>query len=150
MLTGAGLKALNPEAAVNVFLVRFHRNVDRAAARRQLQRAFPERCSSCATRPADMEAYQRVDRLPGLLAGLFALIALLIVGNMLVSSVRRRRRELAVLRSIGFVRRQVSTIVIWQATMVALVRDRRRGACGRGGPQRGRSSPTGWGSSRTR
>jgi ABC-type lipoprotein release transport system permease subunit len=120
VLSGAGLKALNPDAVVNVFLVRFHPNVDRAAARRRLQRDFPGTVLG-ATRPADIENLQRVNHIPALLAGLFALIALLVVGNMLVSSVRLRRRELAVLRSIGFVRRQVSATVIWQATLIALV-----------------------------
>ncbi len=52
---------------------------------------------------------------------LFAVVALLTVGNTLVTSVRRRRREFAVMRTIGFVRRQVSASVAWQATIVAVV-----------------------------
>jgi predicted lysophospholipase L1 biosynthesis ABC-type transport system permease subunit len=36
-------------------------------------------------------------------------------------SVRRRRRDLAVLKTLGFVRGQVSAAVAWQATTVALV-----------------------------
>ncbi|MDQ1449192.1 MAG: putative transport system permease protein, partial [Actinomycetota bacterium] len=45
----------------------------------------------------------------------------LTIGNALVSSVRRRGRELAVLRTLGFVRRQISAILAWQATTVAIV-----------------------------
>src|SRR3954462_2613495 len=38
----------------------------------------------------------------------------------LLASVRRHRRDLAVLKTIGFVRRQVSATVAWQATTLAL------------------------------
>lgn len=120
VVTDAAVRALHYEAPVNVFLIRFRANVDRVAALRRLRGDFPGTVLS-ARRPPDIENLQRVDHLPALLAALFALIALLIVGNMLVSSVRRRRRELAVLRTMGFVRRQVSGVVIWQATMVAIV-----------------------------
>jgi hypothetical protein len=120
VVTGAAIRALHSQAPVNVFLVRFHPNVDRAATLKHLRSDFPGTVLG-ATRPPDIENLRRVDRLPALLAGLFSLIALLIVGNMLVNSVRRRRRELAVLRAMGFVRRQVSGVVIWQATTVAAV-----------------------------
>jgi len=43
------------------------------------------------------------------------------LAHLLVTSVRRRRRDLAVLKTLGFVRRQVSATGIWQATTVALV-----------------------------
>jgi len=46
---------------------------------------------------------------------------LVTVGHMLISSVLRRRRDVAVLRTMGFVRRQVTTSVAWQATTVAVV-----------------------------
>jgi hypothetical protein len=119
VVTGAALRALHSDAAVNVFLVRFHPNVDRVATLKRLRSDFPGTVLG-ATRPPDIENLRRVDRLPALLTGLFSLIALLIVGNMLINSVRRRRRELAVLRTMGFVRRQVSGVVIWQATLVAI------------------------------
>jgi ABC-type antimicrobial peptide transport system permease subunit len=48
------------------------------------------------------------------------------VGNMagtiaqtLVTSVRRRRRDLAILKAVGFVGRQVRASVAWQATAIA-------------------------------
>jgi hypothetical protein len=118
VVTGAALRSLDPTAAKNVFLVRFGAGVDNNAALRRLRHDFPGTVLT-AVRPSDVENLRRVDRMPALLAALFALIALLIVGNMLVSSVRRRRRDLAVLRTMGFVRRQVTASVLWQATMVA-------------------------------
>lgn len=41
--------------------------------------------------------------------------------HVLVVSVARRRRELGLLKAIGFVRRQVAAAVSWQATTVAAV-----------------------------
>jgi putative ABC transport system permease protein len=120
VVSGAALRALHTEAPVNVFLVRFRPTVDRAAALRQLRTEFPGTVLT-AVRPPDIENLQRVSYLPTLLAILFALIAVLTIGNTLVSSVRRRRRELAVLRTLGFVRRQISAIVAWQATTVAII-----------------------------
>jgi putative ABC transport system permease protein len=54
-----------------------------------------------------------------LLAGLMALLALGTVTHALVSSVRRRHGDLAVLKVLGFVPRQVSAAVAWQATAFA-------------------------------
>jgi ABC-type lipoprotein release transport system permease subunit len=39
----------------------------------------------------------------------------------LVASVRQRRRDLALLKTIGFVRRQLAAAVAWQATTAAVV-----------------------------
>ena len=49
-----------------------------------------------------------------------ALLALGTVTHALASSVRRRRHDLAVLKTLGFLRRQVSATVAWQATVFAV------------------------------
>jgi len=41
------------------------------------------------------------------------------LGLTLVSSVRRRRRDLALLKTLGFTRRQLGAAVAWQSTVVA-------------------------------
>jgi ABC-type antimicrobial peptide transport system permease subunit len=69
----------------------------------------------------DVLNLQSVDRLPTLFAGLVVLLGIATVGNTLVASVRQRRRDLAILKTIGFVRRQVAAVVAWQATSVSLV-----------------------------
>ena len=43
------------------------------------------------------------------------------LAHTLVTSIRRRRLELAILKTLGFVRRQVSATVAWQATALAAV-----------------------------
>jgi ABC-type lipoprotein release transport system permease subunit len=50
------------------------------------------------------------------LSGLLALAAIGTLVHTLVMSIRRRRRDLAVLKTLGFVRRQISATVAWQAT----------------------------------
>jgi len=72
-------------------------------------------------RPADISNYARVRRTPLMLAGALGLLSLATLAHTLVSAVTRRRRDLAILKTIGFVRGQVSRLVIWQATTVAVV-----------------------------
>lgn len=72
-------------------------------------------------RPGDVTSYERVRATPLVLAGLLSLLAAAAVAHALISSVRRRGRDLAVLKSVGFVRRQVSATVAWQATTMMLI-----------------------------
>ncbi len=50
-----------------------------------------------------------------------ALGAIVALGLTLTSSVRRRRRDLALLKTLGFTQRQLSAAVAWQATVDAVV-----------------------------
>ena len=72
-------------------------------------------------RPAEIAAYQSAGATPGLLA--LGLVAGVVVafGLSLASSVRRRRRELALLKSLGFTRRQLAAAVSWQASVTATI-----------------------------
>ena len=58
---------------------------------------------------------------PIVLAGLLALLALLTVAHALVTGVRRRRRDLALLKTLGFTRGQVSGAVAWQASTIGVI-----------------------------
>ena len=58
--------------------------------------------------------------LPLALGVFFALLASATVAHALVTTVRRRRHELAVMRSIGFTRRQSRIAIAWQATLIAV------------------------------
>jgi len=74
-----------------------------------------------AARPVDVLNYSRVRATPLVLAAVLAFLATLTVGYLLIASVRRHRRDFAVLRALGFTRRQVMTAVAAQATTVAVV-----------------------------
>jgi predicted lysophospholipase L1 biosynthesis ABC-type transport system permease subunit len=72
-------------------------------------------------RPSDIVGYESVDRVPLVLAGLLALLAVASATHALFVTIRRRRRDLAVLKTLGFTRRQVSGSVAWQATTIGLL-----------------------------
>ena len=120
----------------NFVLARFRDGVDRRAAEASFEKdttAFipPGQCSfgpagtcfasAADKRPADITNFSRVRSTPFVLAGLLALLGALTLGHTLVTSIRRRRRDLAVLRTIGFAKRQVMATVAWQSTTFALL-----------------------------
>jgi ABC-type lipoprotein release transport system permease subunit len=63
----------------------------------------------------------QVGGLPTVLGALLGGLALLAVGHALVTAVRRRRRDLALLKTLGFNRAQVRATIAWQATTLATV-----------------------------
>lgn len=127
VLTLEGLRRLDPDpdAGYGVFYVRYAPGADRAVALRSLQRpaggAGAEQDVQVPWPPTDVQNLGRVGGLPDVLAGLLALLAASALAHLLVTSIRQRRRDLAVLKTLGFVRSQVSAAVAWQATTVAVV-----------------------------
>lgn len=124
VVTLAGARATvggGPEAVIpQEFLVRFAEGVTPAQAADSLRPAFGD--GSPGPRPAsDVTNLQRVQRMPRVLALLVGLLALGTLANVLVTSVRRRRRDLATYAAIGFRRRQLAATVAWQATTFALL-----------------------------
>jgi hypothetical protein len=71
--------------------------------------------------PAEIVNYRSMGATPALLAGSLAAGAVVALGLTLVASVRRRRRDLALLKALGFTGAQVSAAVSVQATVVGLV-----------------------------
>jgi hypothetical protein len=103
-----------------LFVVRFAPGADRSQAIARLRGDFGG--TVIGPRPhSDVRNVQRIGYLPGLLAVVVALLAVGTVAHALVSSVRRRRRDLAILKTLGFLRGQVSATLAWQATTFALV-----------------------------
>jgi hypothetical protein len=72
-------------------------------------------------KPAEIVNYHSTGATPLLLAAGLAVGAIAALGLTLTTSVRRRRRDLAVLKTIGFTRGQLSTSVAVQATVIAVV-----------------------------
>jgi hypothetical protein len=62
-----------------------------------------------------------IGNVPLVLAGIVALMAAATLAHTLITSIRRRRLDLAILKTLGFVRGQVSATVAWQATTLASV-----------------------------
>ena len=115
-LTFEGFKRVVPDAIL--FLV--HLNVATGAeheagmARLERQYDWPG-----PARPSSIGDFGGIEGMPTLIAGLLVLTAAAALAHALVTSVRRRRRELAILKTLGFVRGQILAAVAWQATTLA-------------------------------
>ncbi len=71
--------------------------------------------------PAEIVNYRAMGNTPTVLAVGLAAGAVVALGLTLLASVRRRRRELALLKTLGFARRQLASVVLWQASVAAVV-----------------------------
>ena len=121
----------------NLALVRMRPGVPAAVALANLQRivAASDRVYASAEggaagnalvvqgvqRPAEIVNYKTIGLTPTLFVSGLALGAVVALALTLIASVRQRRRDLALLKTIGFVRRQLAAAVAWQATVAALV-----------------------------
>jgi hypothetical protein len=72
-------------------------------------------------RPAQIINYGSLGATPALLAAALAAGAVTALGITLVASVRRRRRDLAILKTLGFSRRQLGGAVAVQAGVAAVI-----------------------------
>lgn len=72
-------------------------------------------------RPTDIVNFGRVESTPYVLGAILAALSAATLAHLLASAVRRRRRELAILKTLGFVRGQVRATVAWQATTLVAV-----------------------------
>ena len=90
------------------------------AAARRAGRCPPGQCTVTADqRPGDIKNYAGIRDTPLILGLVLAVLAVGTLSHVLVTGVRRRRRDLAVLKALGFTRSQVRAVVAWQATALA-------------------------------
>ena len=74
-----------------------------------------------AQRPAEIVNYKTMGAMPAVLAGGLAAGAVAGLGLTLVASVRRRRRDFALLKTLGFTRGQLGAAVAWQSSTIAVI-----------------------------
>jgi hypothetical protein len=72
-------------------------------------------------RPAEIVNYPAMGAAPVILAAGLAASALAALALTLAASVRRRRHDLALLKTLGFTQRQLASAVAWQASAAAVV-----------------------------
>ena len=108
-------------------LVRFTPGHPHAAAMASFQRSIAGFCRSiqpapCAVtdqRPNGLTSYSNIDRTPTVLATLLAIIGAAVLAQFAVLSGRHYRRDFAILKALGLLRRQVMFIIVWQVTTLA-------------------------------
>jgi len=71
--------------------------------------------------PAEIVNYQSTGATPVVLAAGLAAGAIVALALTLIASVRRRRRDLALLKTLGFTTRQLAATIAWQATTIAAI-----------------------------
>jgi hypothetical protein len=116
-------------AGYNFVLLRFTPGPGKAADIAVFKRSASPFCATiqqltCLVtdqRPNGVTGYARIDGTPEVLAGVLAILGLAVLGQFTVLSGRRRRRDFAILKTLGLLRRQVSAITAWQITTLAVL-----------------------------
>ena len=118
VLEAAARSDVTPMAAI-----RWRPGVDRAEATQAFRKAFPYSFSRYAAPrpPGEVTNLSRVGSLPDAFGAFLAAVGVAGLLHALVTSARRRRQDLAVLRAMGFVRRQLAASVVWQSMTIAVV-----------------------------
>ena len=105
----------------NAIFVRLRPGANPGRALTTLQRAVAAQSDQASVvsvqRPAEIVNYRSMGNTPALLGGALAAGALSALVLTLMASVRRRRRDLALLKALGFTRRQLAASVAWQSTI---------------------------------
>ena len=120
------LDAVGQSDGFDQVVVRFADGIDQDEAARRVSEVLPEALSVYAfpSPPPDVENLDGVRFLPRVLGVFLGLLALAAVGHALATSVRRRRHDLGIVRSVGFVAREVLhtlTAQSWTLVIIGLV-----------------------------
>ena len=115
-----------PQTCYNFFLLRYRHGTDLRAAGSRLEavvtRAGCPRGLCLVTtdqRPSDIQNYTGVRDTPLILGAVLALLAVGTLAHVMLTGVHRRRRDLAVLKTLGLRRSQLLRLVSWQASALA-------------------------------
>ena len=114
----ASLKELQPGVRRNILFLGLAPGADK---RETLERLARETSATAPRRPVDVGNWGRVSAFPYLVAAFIAVAAAAVLAHALVTSIRRRRRDLAILKTLGFERHDLQATVAWQATTVAAI-----------------------------
>ena len=69
---------------------------------------------------ADVVSFGGVEAAPVAVGAVLATLGAAALAHVLVTAIRRRRRDVAILKTVGFVRGQARRVVAWQATITVL------------------------------
>jgi putative ABC transport system permease protein len=115
------LQELLPAAKQNVFLLELAPDVSLEREYRHMRDALEPLPTRLARTPTDLENLTSVGGLQVTLVAILAILGAGTLAHTMITSVRRRRSNIALLRSMGFARRQVWGVVLVQALTLAVV-----------------------------
>jgi putative ABC transport system permease protein len=125
-LTRDGVRHLLPAKVENpppaVVFVRFRSGAGPQAGRQELAARLARLGSFTVDGPAtptDLLNFGQVQNLPQVLGIGLAVVALLTITHLLITSVRRRQRDFAIFRALGFTSSQIRGTLCWQALTLA-------------------------------
>ncbi|HEX9711036.1 MAG TPA: FtsX-like permease family protein [Actinomycetota bacterium] len=121
-LTFDGLTRVDAEQLYEAVYVRFNQSADAdsvGSLRAEVSDvAFAVMSRSSA---ASVRNVERLSDLPLVIAGILGILGIAALAHAVISAIRRRRRDLAVLKTLGFQGRQIRATVAWQAsTMMSI------------------------------
>jgi ABC-type antimicrobial peptide transport system permease subunit len=116
-----------PDPGPNAILIRFHSAANSSRALHAIGRIVNSLntleqgqagvISYSNIRPAEITNYQAIGAVPALLAGGLSAGAVAALTLTLLTAVRRRRRDFALLKALGFTRRQLASVLAWQSSV---------------------------------
>jgi hypothetical protein len=119
IVTERGLTRLDPAAALSEAAIRLSPDAPRDAAA-QIS-ATTQMAAGPFDPPSAIVNLRRIRGIPLFVASVLAALAALSLGHLMITAVRRRRHDFAVLGALGASRRWVSGVVQWQATFTTLL-----------------------------
>jgi hypothetical protein len=120
--TGAGYAPLFDQNNFYRYLVgRFTPGADRASVLKRARAISQLNDVTTAAIPVEVSRLQQTNWTPVGIAGLVGLLAILALAHAIATAGRRRRRDLAMFKTLGFERRQIRAVVAWQATTLATI-----------------------------
>lgn len=119
--TSGGQDRVRNSEGFDDFLVRIPEGDDVTQAKVALTREFGQGTVMIPRLPTNLLNVERVRTMPAILVAVLALLAVAALIHALVTVSRRRRYDLAILKTMGFVRGQVMAALAWQATALILI-----------------------------
>jgi ABC-type lipoprotein release transport system permease subunit len=115
ILSFKALRQIDPAAQAGLQLIQLAAGPSGAAAQKRLNFYFD---SNVVIKPDEVGDFGRIENMPLYIALLAIGAAAAALAHALVTRVRRGRRDLAVLKTLGFTRAQVAGTVAWEATVI--------------------------------
>jgi putative ABC transport system permease protein len=120
LVTLDGLRRLEPDARLGVAAVRLQRGGTGAADAVERIGAAIGSAVGLPDPPPAIRNLERVRSTPYIVAWSLGALAVLSMSHQLITSARRRRRDLGIVRALGADRRWVSRVLHWQVTVLAV------------------------------